>query len=244
MMTNAAHPQWASAELAGRLSKQPMTRIVALGSSNTERAAHSAGRYNWFDWFDVALRAKFGRVHHSINAGVCGETTRHLLARFERDVAHYAPHIVIVTIGGNDSNPGQAMDAVEFRRNLTELVMRLRTLPDCLSVLQTYYSCDLERMDAKHATQFLAYMQIVREVGRDTGAEVLDHLARWERLRLSDLEAYRALMRDPMHVSPVGNLVWGLDLARAFGAPLTADAVPDIEDGLRMQARLDTLENV
>lgn len=228
--------------LAARFLRGPTTRIVAFGSSNTERAAHSAGQYNWFDWYDLALRQKYGRAHHVVNAGVCGETTRHLLGRFDRDVAVYAPHLVIVTIGGNDSSPGQAMGADEFRRNLTSLVDRLRSLPDCVPIVQTYYSCDLVRMDAAHAARFLEYMQIVRDVGRDAATAVVDHLSRWERLRLSDVEAYRGLMRDPMHVSPVGNLLWGLDLARALGAPLAADAVPGLAEGFRMQARLDVLE--
>jgi lysophospholipase L1-like esterase len=234
----------AVAGLTARLSSGPMTRIVAFGSSNTERGGHSAGRYNWFDWFDLALRQRYGRVHHVVNAGVSGETTRELLGRFERDVAIYAPHLVFVTIGGNDSNPGRSLDADEFRRNLAAVIARLRALPDCVPALQTYYSCDLERMDAVHAQRFTEYMQIVRAVARDTTVALVDNLARWERLRHADVAAYRELMRDPMHVTPLGNLLWGLDLARAFGAPLTSGAAPGIEGGLRVQARLDALGGV
>ena len=231
-----------AAGFVARLSSQPMTRIVAFGSSNTERAGHSDGRCNWFDWLDLAVRQRHGRVHHAINAGVCGETTRQLLGRFDRDVAHYAPHVVLVTIGGNDSNPAHAMAAVEFRANLGRLVERLQGLPDCAPVLQTYYACDLERMDPVHSDRFTRYMRIVRELGAETRTPVVDHLARWERLRRTDVEAYRRLMRDPMHVTPVGNLLWGLDLARALGVSLAADAVPGLAEGFAAQTRLDALE--
>lgn len=222
--------------------QRPLTRIVAFGSSNTERAGHSAGCYNWFDWFDLAIRQAHGRIHHAINVGVCGETTRHLLGRFDRDVVAYAPHLVLVTIGGNDSNPQHAMGPEEFRGNLEALMGRLRELPDCTPVLQTYYSCDLDRMDPVHAGNFTDYMRIVRETAGRTGVWLVDNLARWERLRLSDAATYARLMRDPMHVTPLGNLLWGLDLARAFGVPLPPDAVPGLAEGFAAQALLDRLE--
>jgi len=230
------------AHLIARMRTEPLTRLVAFGSSNTERAEHCEGAHNWFDWLDVGLKHRYGRVHHCINTGISGETTRELLARFERDVAFYQPHAVIVTIGGNDANPIKAMSADEYRANLVELVTRLHRLPDCTVILQTYYSFDGERIDPVHAEQFLAFMQIVRDVAAETDVALLDNLRRWEMLRARDVEAFRALMRDPCHVNHLGHAVWGLDVCRAFAAPLTPQAVPALAEALPIQRRLDEWE--
>ena len=228
--------------LIARLHAEPLTRLVAFGSSNTERAEHCEGAHNWFDWLDVGLKHRYGRVHHCINTGISGETTRELLARFERDVAFYQPHAVIVTIGGNDANPTKEMSADEYRANLMELVARLRRLSDWVPILQTYYSFDAPQIDPVHAEQFLAFMQIVREVAATTDVALLDNLSRWELLRARDVEAFRALMRDPCHVNRLGHAVWGLDVCRAFAAPLTAQAVPALADALPIQRQLDEWE--
>lgn len=74
-----------------------------------------------------------------------------------------------------------------------------------------------------------------------TGTALADDLARWEALRRADVLAYRALMRDPMHVKPLGNLLWGLDLCRTFAAPLRADVAPQVRPGLQLQQRVDEL---
>lgn len=91
-----------------------MTRFVAFGSSNTERAGHCGGRYNSFDWFDVLLHEQFGRTFHIINSGVGGENVHGLLARVDRDVPTYGPNVVFVTVGGNDSAPCSSIDVVDF----------------------------------------------------------------------------------------------------------------------------------
>ncbi|MDQ3815195.1 MAG: SGNH/GDSL hydrolase family protein [Armatimonadota bacterium] len=230
------------ARLIARLRTEPLTRLVAFGSSNTERAEHCEGAHNWFDWLDVGLKHHYGRVHHCINTGISGETTRELLARFERDVAFYQPHAVIVTIGGNDANPTRNMSTDEYRANLVELMTRLRRLSDCVPILQTYYSFDSERIDPVHAAQFPAFMQIVREVAAATDVALRDNLRRWELLRTRDVESFRALMRDPCHVNRLGHMVWGLDMCRAFDAPLTDQAVPALAAALPIQRRLDEWE--
>ena len=229
--------------LTRRLASEPMTRIVALGSSNTERGAHGQGWHNWFDWLDVGLRERFGRVHHTINAGVSGETSRDMLARFDRDVALYRPHLVIITTGGNDCNPANELSLEEFGANLSELVRRVRRLDGCEALLQTYYSIDVAALteEAERARQFAGYMQVVREVAAQDEAALVDHLARWERLRHADLAAYRCLMRDPMHLNPLGNMVFGLDLLRALGVPPVGEVATWCEPGLAVQARLDVL---
>lgn len=227
-------------EVVGLLRGGPLVRIVAFGSSNTERGRHCDGAHNWFDWLDVGLRQNYGNVHHTINAGIGGETTVELLARFERDVAFYKPGIVFLTIGGNDAARGLTQE--QFRANLKELVGRIRALENaCVPILQTYYSFDLERIVPTHATNFLAFMQGVRDTAAECGTLLVDNLSRWEALRRADIEAYRLLMRDPCHVRPAGNMLWGADICRFFRAPLTEEFFLTIGPGLELQRRIDQL---
>ena len=46
-------------------------------------------------------------------------------------------------------------------------------------------------------------------------------------------------MLDSCHVNRRGNMLWGLDVCRAFGAPLSDVAVPALAAALPIQRKLD-----
>ncbi len=222
------------------LTAQKPCRIVALGSSNTERAQHSEGQYNWFDWLDIGISSHHGRIHHSINVGVCGETSTDLLARFDSAVEVYQPHIVLLTVGGNDSNPARQLSPTQFRDNLLELTQHIGANPQTLCVLQTYYSPVESLLDPLYFQNFHEYMDIIREVAASENLPLIDNLQRWEHLRAHDPQLHQSLMRDGMHVNPLGNMLWGLDTARAFGVDV--ELLRDFcSEGLALQDLLDQL---
>lgn len=101
------------------------TRILAFGSSNTERFLPGM---HWFDVLDLAICRTYGRIHHCIDTGIGGHTSADLLARFDDDATFYRPHLVIITIGGNDCNPDKAISADAFRANLHELHRRFQLM--------------------------------------------------------------------------------------------------------------------
>lgn len=237
----AGQVQW----IIERFKQEPMTRIVAIGSSNTAKGYHCDGQYNWFDWLDVGLSQWWGRKHITINAGVSGQTCRQCLDRFDRDVALFQPHVVLVTVGGNDADPGKQISPAQFRKDLTEMVDRIEAIPQCVAVLQTYYSFDIERMTGEEggrARLFPAYMQIVRTVAGDKGVVLIDQLSRWERLRTSDPATYRACMRDLLHLSPLGHQVFGLAVLRFFASGLDKEIKEMCKPAYAIEARMDALE--
>ena len=105
-------------DIRAELVPRAKARILAYGSSNTERFLPGM---HWFDVLELALRDTYGRFHQCVNAGLCGDTSRGLLARFEEEAARYGPHLAIITIGGNDSNPAQGISPEQFDANLSAL---------------------------------------------------------------------------------------------------------------------------
>jgi lysophospholipase L1-like esterase len=225
-----------------------MARFVAVGSSNTARGHKIGNVQNWVDWFDTGLARYWGRQHTTINVGRSGETSRQVLARFEGDVMIHRPHLVIVTVGGNDANPKNGVTREELARNLTAMIARCRREPDCLPVLQTYYSIDEEEFvrhgEGDYVERFHLYMQTVRDVASRTGTPLIDHLARWERLRQADPALHKSLLHDRLHLNGLGNMVFALDVMRCFQTTPVDDLKEVCAPALRIQAYLDRLEEL
>jgi lysophospholipase L1-like esterase len=220
-------------QITRRLAAEQHTRIVFYGSSNTERRIHGL---HWSDWLDLGLKRTYGRWHRSINSGVGGDTTRDLLVRFEQDVALYQPHVVFVTIGGNDSMPNRGISPKEFGRSLRLVTEKIQSL-GAVAVLQTYYSADTDALPA--GCRFAELMQIVCDVGAEAGAALIDHLTRWEPVRLQHPQQFHELMLDALHVNSLGNMVLGLDLIRRFGANLVEPELSFCAEGIRVQRLMD-----
>lgn len=213
------------------------TRILAFGSSNTERFQPGM---HWFDCFELAVR-KYGRVHTCINTGIGGDTASGLLKRFEEDAAMYCPHLAFITIGCNDANPVKNISVQQFESNLMELQRRFTKI-DCGVVFQTYYSVNPIGCDSAHLEAFYRYMDIVRKVASVTGAELIDHLKRWELLRKEHPGKYIPLMQDNFHVNFRGNMLLGVDVARRFSVDLGNENLDFWGEALILQRLMDELE--
>ncbi|MBO5723417.1 MAG: SGNH/GDSL hydrolase family protein [Lentisphaeria bacterium] len=215
-------------------------RVEAFGSSNTERRIPGM---HWLDILELGLKPFWrGGLGECINAGVGGDTTARMLERFERDVAFYKPDLVIVTAGGNDSNPPRNISREEYRANLLTIHQKISSWGGEV-IFQTYYACKLEFLSDAMAENMIFNMQQVREVARITGSALVDHFQRWERLRHQEYGLYTLLMKDNMHVNDIGNSVLGLDLLRSFGAELPSEFKETFTAGLFAQKVLDALEN-
>jgi lysophospholipase L1-like esterase len=175
---------------------------------------------HWFDCFELALHQRYGAKAHCINTGIGGNTTRDLLDRFETDAAFYQPHAAFVTIGGNDCKPEEGLTPEVFKANLLELWQRFNQLGTHV-IFQTYYAVMSD--GSPRYQNFYQNMDVVREVAAETDSSLIDHLARWEPLRLQRPELYEPLMDDAFHVNTRGNCVMGLDMARCFGWGLHPD---------------------
>ena len=231
-----------------KLEKGEVVRVAALGSSNTQRRITGM---HWFDYVELGFKKQNKACGQFINSGVGGNTVLDLLERYDKEIGVYKPDLAIITIGGNDSNPVQNINADVFRDNL-QLLHKKLTNSACEVILQTYYACDLERIESYYgypskdngpsfAENLISYMQIIRDTGKKLNCPVVDHFSKWEKLRLHDVSAYRNLMNDPMHVNALGNMVLGLDLMDFFKLELNEECRNYCQTGLLVKSYLNSL---
>jgi len=184
-------------------------RVVAFGSSNTEIGWHSDGHHGWPCWLSCIFRASVGRHIQMMNAGIGGDTAAGLLKRIDRDVLPIHPHLVIITIGGNDQFQKHSLS--DFEANLRKLESILRETGAKVA-FQTYYAL-LPESDVG----FAPYMEVVRNVARSTDAGLIDQYAWFSAWQNNDITTYRTIMRDGAHLKPVGNALFGTLAGRVCG---------------------------
>lgn len=146
-----------------------------------------------------------------INTAISGHTTRDLLAGFEWRIAQFAPHVVLIMIGMNDSDERFNVPLEEFRHNLRELVKRCSDL-GAVVVLQT--TCPVIPGNApQKEPHFASYMEAVREVARESGMPLVDHTNYW----LSQSEFPINWMSDAFHPNAYGHIAFAQYLIESFG---------------------------
>ena len=209
-----------------------VNRVVAFGSSNTILGTHNEGRHSWVCWLAFAMQQSVKQRVWILNTGIGGNTAADLCARVTGDVVAVQPHLVIITIGGNDSGRGRPV--ADFEADLRSLEKTLREAGS-LVVFQTYYSLlpEVGHDVTKH-------MEVERRVAQSTGAGLIDQYAWFQPWIKSDLAAYRAIMKDPGHLNALGNALFGILAARVFGLPdppLPADLQQPLADRLAILER-------
>lgn len=214
-------------------------RVEAYGSSNTQRRLPGM---HWFDLVELGFKTAYSpSCGQFINSGVGGNTSFDLLKRFESDVVPFMPHLVIITVGGNDSNPMHGVSSEAFRSNLLELHKKISSL-GAETIFQTYYACFLEELPPGMANNMINNMNIICEVAKETNSLLHDNFTRWERMRCKRPEIHRLLMEDGMHVNYNGNMVIGLDLLRQFEITMPNDFRKSFTAGYLAQMIFDELE--
>ena len=231
-------PSFSKSKIYRKLAEKQHITLEAFGSSNTQRRLPGM---TWFDYVELGFKLKYGNgCGNFINTGIGGDTTCMMLERFDRDVLTYKPDVVIITAGGNDSNPERNVSHEQYRANLLEFHRRITAYGGEV-IYQTYYACRQELQTPETARRMDRNMEIVREVAAETGSFLQDNYKRWNRLRDRFPSVYALLMRDVLHVNADGNAIMGIDLLRNFGIDLPEEFARECKIGYLGQALLDAL---
>lgn len=192
---------------------QPATWVFA-GDSITQGALFTEGWRSFPEHFGERVRWELRRLHDVvINTGVCGETSRGLLAALDARILRFAPDATLLLIGMNDALQGPAGRA-EFRENLEEIVGRLReggTIP----VLQTpNFVC---RANSQTRSDLDAYVDVIREVAAETDVPLIDHWDHWQSRRPTPESLLAWLQDESIHPNFVGHREMSRTICHAFG---------------------------
>ena len=158
----------ASGDLPLRNDDGTVGPIVALGDSLTAdlRDTDASGARLYESWYVRALAAE-PRLVSAFTAGIPGDTTTDMLARFPGDVAAWSPRVVVVLGGTNDLEAGRTTEQVlGTLEQLVELVRDLGATP----VLGTVPP----RTDGDYAERVADLNAAIRAAGEDSGTTVID----------------------------------------------------------------------
>ncbi|MBR5540396.1 MAG: SGNH/GDSL hydrolase family protein [Clostridia bacterium] len=171
-------------------------RIVFAGDSVTDRGSQCPVGESWGDnlghgyvrMIENLLTACYPDLHIRItNSGVSGNTTRDLLARFDRDVVSLNPQWVSICIGINDvwrqfdcpCRPDGWVLPDEYRENVEKMILAVKDAVKGVFLLTPYYIEDSPH-DAMR-NRMLEYVAICKELAQKHGCVLVDFQAMYER---------------------------------------------------------------
>lgn len=114
------------------------------------------------------------------NSGINGNTSRDLLARWERDVINLQPDYVSICIGINDvwrqfdcpAMPDWAVGLSEYEDNLTQMIMQIQNRVKKVFLLTPYY-IESNRLDPMRAIMD-EYGAVVKRLSETFGCVLVD----------------------------------------------------------------------
>ena len=198
-------------------SESNKATIIAFGSSVVERTIEGT---HWFDCLEIALNWNRGRIHHCINLGHSGDTSRDLLARFDRDLTPLKPNITFIKIGGNDTGSDPDISTLEFKSNMNQLVSKLRAIGSKVC-LMTYHSPISKLYGEERVRKLSRFMEVIREVASSEGTYLIDDLPTWEILRKEHPSIHQSLIQDEIHLNNLGNIFLGLSLIKKLNLDMS-----------------------
>lgn len=152
----------------------------------------------------------------TVNAGVGGDTSTKMLARFDKDVLAHSPRVVLVMAGMNDAayvDPGPAarveprVPVAEFTANLAALADRIRKagaqaiLITSSPMTRAYVYQNMPFYQENDMNDGLApYVDATRRVARESGVCLADIFGDWTPNR-----EHRAWIPDGIHPNAEGH---------------------------------------
>jgi lysophospholipase L1-like esterase len=182
--------------------KAPLKWVFA-GDSITHGAKHTFGARSYPEIFGERLRWEMKRMRDVIiNTAISGNTSADILGDYDWRIGQFSPAAVFIMIGTNDASVKKNISLESYRRNLEELVGRIRA-DKAIPVLQTPNIILTEKAVGRELLK--DYVTVIREVAASRGTILVDHWAYWtERLQANVLEVHK-WMNDELHPNGRGH---------------------------------------
>ena len=149
-------------------------------------------------------------LYKIVNAGISGDNSANLLARWDKDVDAYAPDTVFCMIGINDVwrhfdelDPHKSLISEEdYEKNLREICKRAKKYKRFFLI--TPYFLERNRQDEMRMLTE-RYVQRLYRVAEENGVPVLDAQKAFDEYMLS--RAGQSISWDRVHPGPVGSMI-------------------------------------
>lgn len=192
--------------------------VTDMGSTNPigEGLCENVGR-GYVRLVESFLSAYYPEILTRVtNAGISGNTSRDLLARFDRDVVSLNPDWVSICIGINDvwrqfdcpAIPDGHVMPEEYRNNVEEMILKVKDKVKGIFILSPYY------IESNHddfmRKRMDEYVEISKELAEKHGCRFVDFQKVFENYCKIRHSAYIAW--DRVHPNQVGSML----MAKAF----------------------------
>lgn len=185
----------------------PGQRVVFLGDSITIAQGNESNTAQWgLSYPTYATYASKGQLVRVRNAGVSGNTSAQMLARFATDVAAYKPSVVIVLAGTNDTNDSVATTFTEWTSTMQRIVAACRAIP-AQPVLCTLPPNILSSARRARVTKFNAWIRRYCELNAIPCVDFYNLLA--DPATGDYLAAYGSVSNDKTHPLNAGYVAMG-----------------------------------
>jgi len=142
------------------------------------------------------------------NSGISGNTSRDLLARFDRDVVSLNPDWVSICIGINDvwrqfdlpAMSDVAVSTNEYRENVEKMILSVKGKVKGIFILTPYYMEPI--MEDKMRKRMEEYVEICRELAKKHNCILVDFQKMYDEYCLKRHSSYIAW--DRVHPNQIG----------------------------------------
>ena len=197
--------------ITDKLKASTPVRLVGFGDSITGVYYHTGGRRAWPEMLGLALGQLYPHAKiEASNAGQSGDNTVGALKRLDREVLSRKPDLVVVMFGMNDV---VAVAPELYEANLRQIVERCRT-GGAEVILGTPNAIIAD--GTRPPDKLAEYAAIVRKVGEERGAPVVDCHAAFEVVRRRDPVAFMKLMSDAIHPNMSGHKLFAEMIAEVI----------------------------
>ena len=228
----ASLPRVGSSTYGRAVGSTPGNRWVALGDSLTLGAdaitngdVITHGDASWTTYAGVLSNQAMQMVY---NAGIGGQVTAQMLARFDTDVTPWKPHMVTLLAGTNDTG---VTAFAAWSADYISIIKKIITIGAAPILITLPPNNALSTTTGRGAAIDL-FNAFIRRYGRDHGITVLDFYA--SQVNVSDGHYLAGTFADATHPNAIGHA--------AFGAVAAAKMTPILPAyaGLLPQSGVDS----
>lgn len=210
-------------------------RIVTLGDSITKFGGEPEG-YVWLlqRYIDALYPAQKSKI---FNAGISGNKSTNMQARFQRDVLSKKPDLLTINVGINDvwhafydfkanktfpngNLPGGVPLSV-YREKLTQMVRTAQSAG--ISVVLLSPTLIYENLDGPENRRLIEYSEAMREIASQNNCLFIDLNTPFREV-ISTYQKHAGRMqnlltRDGVHLNAIGNRIMAYTIVRGLGVP-------------------------